>query len=298
MRPEDRSQIDDLFRIAGNHIGDSLPVVEENEFHFARSVIRLHEYGVWASRLGLPMPAEFPGPVDATLPARATLAPRVETKADDTELVVLPAVHLAPRNEPVMWIGRKRDEPRFFLSSPDWSFWGKLGRLPLADVILLSVNLAPETEPPTTPTGLEKLQLFKSVLDAEGVRRLDRRTRIVLSSAEDLQFADGDEGGLASLVRLRDFRGFADAKGLELPAGFPPGSRSAPQVKDLTTKERTTLLTIIGGIAKATDFDISQPTIAAKAIVKALDDNGAKIGQRTVENALNEVANAIERKGY
>src|SRR3954469_7922619 len=32
MRPEDRSQIDDLFRIAGNHIGDSLPVVEENEF--------------------------------------------------------------------------------------------------------------------------------------------------------------------------------------------------------------------------------------------------------------------------
>lgn len=217
---------------------------------------------------------------------------------DDTELVVLTDVHLAPRDEPVMAFGRKRGEPRFYLSHVDWSFWGKHGRLPLVDVILLSVDLTPETEPRSTPTGLEKLQLFKNALDAKNYRRLDRRARIVLSSVEDLRFADGDTGGLASAVRLRDFREFADVKGLGLPSDFPPASRSAPQIKDLTAKERTTLLSIIGGIAKATEFDISQPTVAAKAIVKALDENGAKIGQRTVENALKAVADAIERKGY
>ena len=120
-----------------------------------------------------------------------------------------------------MAFGRKRGEPRFYLSQADWSFWGKHGRLPLVDVILLSVDLAPETEPRSTPTGLEKLQLFKGLLEAENYRRLDRRARIVLASAEELRFADGGTGGLASPVRLLDFREFADIRELGLPAGFP-----------------------------------------------------------------------------
>src|SRR5216110_1906083 len=126
-------------------------------------------------------------------------------------------------------VGRKRGEPRVFLSYPDWSFWGKHGQLPLVDVIILSVGLAPETEPKTTSTGPEKLDLFKIVLDAEGVRRLDRRARIVLSSTEDLKFVEEGIGGLVSSVRLLDFRDFADRKGLALPTGFP--RRATPAVE-------------------------------------------------------------------
>jgi hypothetical protein len=158
----------------------------------------------------------------------------VASKPDDTELVVLPGAHMAKRDEPVMWVGRKRGEPRFFLNQADWSLWEKWGRLPLVDAILLSVDLDPVTEPKITSTGAEKLRMFKSVLDAENVRRLDRREGIVMSSVDDLRFATGSTGDLASDVWLRDFREFADVKKLRLPAGFPrkpdPSARRADAV--------------------------------------------------------------------
>lgn len=67
--------------------------------------------------------------------------------------------------------------------------------------------------------------------------------------------------------------------------------------KLLSTKERTTLYTIIGLLAKEAKIDYSQPSAAAAVIKAAADLAGIDIGQRTIEEHLKKIPDALERRG-
>ncbi|WP_144290086.1 hypothetical protein [Ideonella sp. A 288] len=81
-----------------------------------------------------------------------------------------------------------------------------------------------------------------------------------------------------------------DSVGTQIEA--EPASDDAP----LATKERTTLLCIVGTIAREAKFDISRPSKAAAAIVDSAAAVGVKLGQRTVEEWLKRVPDALERR--
>ncbi|HVV50222.1 MAG TPA: hypothetical protein VHO06_11220 [Polyangia bacterium] len=206
------------------------------------------------------------------------------TKPDDTELVVLTGVHLAPREWPVTHFGRKRGEPRFFLNQADWSLWKSWGRLPLVDAILLSVDLDPVTEPGNVAKGQAKLDLFKHVLDADNHRRLKRRAGIVLSSLNDLRFADGTKGDLSSDVELPDFRELTDAKDLQVPREFPKARSEANPIGGRRWpwgSYETPQLRRLAEAAKEFWADGHDPDSAPRKekIVASLRKNGASKGE-------------------
>jgi hypothetical protein len=174
----------------------------------------------------------------------------VAIEADETELIVLPAEHLAKSTEPVSVVGRPRGEPRYYLKQADWSLWRKADRVTLFDAILLSVDLNPDTEPRNVAVGSVKLDLFKGslqMIDATSWQRLERRVRLVNSSlGTTLRLAtEGFE--LSDIVRLPVFGDWADLKELQvpqafprltarqakLPSGWPWGTYDTPLLKDL-----------------------------------------------------------------
>ena len=67
--------------------------------------------------------------------------------------------------------------------------------------------------------------------------------------------------------------------------------------KPLGTTERTSLLTIIAGLARLARLDVSKPSQAGKAIQAEIDKLGAKVGQRTIEEHLKKILDALERRG-
>ncbi len=156
------------------------------------------------------------------------------TETNDSELIALPAEHLAKSSEPVSSFGRPKGDPRFYLKQADWSFWKKIDRIPLIDAVLLSVDLDPETEPRSVSRGLDKFNLFKGslqMIDALSWQRLERRARITLSSVgETLILAtENGAGDLSSIVRLPVFGDFADRKGLRVPREFPRLTSPGPK---------------------------------------------------------------------
>ena len=57
--------------------------------------------------------------------------------------------------------------------------------------------------------------------------------------------------------------------------------------KDLGSRERTTLLTIIAAFAKQAEIDISQPSKAALVIESLTELLGERVAARTIEDKLN-----------
>jgi hypothetical protein len=100
-------------------------------------------------------------------------------------------------------------------------------------------------------------------------------------------------------VSLPAFASWAEKLGWTLPEEFP---RPSPAVTatgaPIGTKERTTLLAIIGALAEMAKIDITNPTKAANAIVRQFEEQGRRIGQRTVEEHLKRVRDAQEAKEY
>jgi len=96
---------------------------------------------------------------------------------------------------------------------------------------------------------------------------------------------------------------WAKAKGITVPwiawaeenGLLKPEVRSS-EVKDVTTKERTTLLTIIALLAQEAGIDLDKPSKAASSIVALADAAGIKLGQRTVEEHLKKIPDARERR--
>lgn len=66
--------------------------------------------------------------------------------------------------------------------------------------------------------------------------------------------------------------------------------------KPLKTKEKTSLLTIIALLAEEAKIDWRQPTKAATNIVHQADRLGVQIGQRTIEEYLKQIPDALERR--
>ena len=75
------------------------------------------------------------------------------------------------------------------------------------------------------------------------------------------------------------------------------GSADAIDDKRLGEKERGTLLKIIAGLAKAADIDISKPSKAAQSIEALIQDVGATVSARAIENHLNRIPDLLERRG-
>jgi hypothetical protein len=73
-------------------------------------------------------------------------------------------------------------------------------------------------------------------------------------------------------------------------------SSSEDSVEVLGTKERTTLLCIIGTLAREARFDISRPSKAAGVLVNSAAATGVRISQRSVEEWLKKVPEALERR--
>ena len=66
--------------------------------------------------------------------------------------------------------------------------------------------------------------------------------------------------------------------------------------KPLGERERTTLLVIIGALAKKAGMDIeTHPTTAAKKIIPFVELLGTTLGRQTIERKLQLVPDAVEK---
>jgi hypothetical protein len=64
----------------------------------------------------------------------------------------------------------------------------------------------------------------------------------------------------------------------------------------LDSRQRTTLLTIIGALASAANLDLSQPYKAGGAVAVMLDRQGVKLAGRTIGDHLRAVHEAMDRR--
>lgn len=74
-----------------------------------------------------------------------------------------------------------------------------------------------------------------------------------------------------------------------------PGRALEPE-KPLGTRERRTLLTLIGVLCSANDIDLAKPSKAAGVVAALADRQGLRISQRAIENHLKVVDEAIDSR--
>jgi len=75
-----------------------------------------------------------------------------------------------------------------------------------------------------------------------------------------------------------------------------PADTSASDERALATKERNTLLTIIGLLAGEAKVDWQRPTKAAETIVSLADQANVSLGVRTVEEHLKRIPEAMRTR--
>lgn len=78
------------------------------------------------------------------------------------------------------------------------------------------------------------------------------------------------------------------------------GRLDAPDAKPqrpLERRERSTLLTIIAGLADLAKVDLARPSSAAAAIESATERLGARVAARTIENHLKRIPETLEDRG-
>lgn len=66
--------------------------------------------------------------------------------------------------------------------------------------------------------------------------------------------------------------------------------------RPVTNRERTTLLIMIGALAKKAKIDLSNPTQAAGTIEGLTQEFGARVGKSTIENKIKEIAEAVKHR--
>ena len=76
-----------------------------------------------------------------------------------------------------------------------------------------------------------------------------------------------------------------------------PDDATDPLDKPLMARERATLLTIIAALASAADIDISKASKAGSIIAAQIDQLGARVSARAIENHLKRIPDALERRG-
>lgn len=90
-----------------------------------------------------------------------------------------------------------------------------------------------------------------------------------------------------------------EEKGYQSPYSFirQPRQGQSEEQKPLTPKERTTLLIITYLLAEAAKIDILKASKAASALVSIAETKGIQIGQRTIEEHLKKIPDALEKRG-
>ena len=75
-----------------------------------------------------------------------------------------------------------------------------------------------------------------------------------------------------------------------------PPAQAQPREKPLRTRERRTLLALIGVLCAENDIDLSHPSKAAGIIARIAAHTGVRISQRTIEDHLKGVDEALEAR--
>lgn len=90
-----------------------------------------------------------------------------------------------------------------------------------------------------------------------------------------------------------------EEKGYQSPYSFitQPSQAQSHEEKPLTAKERISLLIVIALLAEEARIDISKPSKAAATILKLAETQGINIAQRTIEEHLKKIPDALQRRG-
>jgi len=86
-----------------------------------------------------------------------------------------------------------------------------------------------------------------------------------------------------------------DAKWQEQPRA-EANSAAGIQTKALGNRERNTLLVLIAALAKQAAIDLRMPSKAAAQMESATEQMGARIPQRTIEEHLKRIPEALEKR--
>lgn len=127
------------------------------------------------------------------------------------------------------------------------------------------------------------LELSGNDLQFNSVRLIDGRT--ILKHPFDDNLGVETRSNEQIYIHSNDLRTL-------LLAGAPSAAEKA-----VTTKERTTLLTIVALLAKEAKIDLTRPSKAAATIVEIAQIEGYQIGQRTIEEHLKKIPDALQRRG-
>lgn len=76
-----------------------------------------------------------------------------------------------------------------------------------------------------------------------------------------------------------------------------PGVPREDIEKQVGTRERSTLLTLVAALAKKGGIDVSKPSTAGEAIEALTTALGARVSARTIEDHLKRIPDALERRG-
>lgn len=201
--------------------------------------------------------------------------------------------------------------------APDWEKWRKYGAAPLWQVVALACNLDPEN-PSVKWFAVTHLREPDRYRDPAYDEDYARYLRNILPAARK-QFRDGldiaashvrsgdlqtSAGSVNGNVRIGDFVRWAETVvGWTLPPEFrsplaaEQGLGRKPE-KEIDTRERTSLLVMVGALAEMAKLDITKPTPAAKKILSVLESKGVQLGKKTIEEHLKRVSDALDRKGW
>lgn len=75
-----------------------------------------------------------------------------------------------------------------------------------------------------------------------------------------------------------------------------PGVPREDIEKQVGTRERSTLLTVIAALAKKSGIDVLKPSTAGEAIEALTTELGARVSARTIEDHLKRIPDAVERR--
>ncbi|MHB1093405.1 hypothetical protein [Thiobacillus sp.] len=149
----------------------------------------------------------------------------------------------------------------------------------------------------------DKDETIYSVFQSEHLPSTDllREARVCLDLGIELRYENisgNDEEKLFSRGNLNDWfvvKNYRPAYAF-LPSNDHP-QQPAIREKPLTTKERTSLLTVIALLTEEARIDISKPSKAAATILKLAETQGINIAQRTIEEYLKKIPDALEKRG-
>lgn len=170
---------------------------------------------------------------------------------------------------------------------PEWTYWKNLAVVRIDDAIVLSCDIDPGWH--GDRKSISEVCRRKSIVESHLAAKS-------LQTQEPYKRVSGDAGD--RLVTLSEFRRWGESlpSPLAFADEFPEAlqRQMAESSKPMDTREKTTLLCIIGALAKEARLDISEPYKAGEVIAKLLLDT--KLSSRTIGDHLKGVSEAMDSR--